>query len=87
LVFRSKKQKCCQPHELIIEDCWIGMTQAGKSGLIIATRVGKHTDEFISQLVVNTEDKTDCHQWHTGRKREKGQLALSRKRQIAKLYW
>jgi insertion element IS1 protein InsB len=41
------------------------MTQAGKSGLIIATRVGKHTDEFISQLVVNTEGKTDCHQWHT----------------------
>jgi insertion element IS1 protein InsB len=65
LVFRSKKQKCCQPHELIIGDCWIGMTQASKSGLIIATRVGKHTDEFISQLIVNTEGKTDCHQWYT----------------------
>lgn len=41
------------------------MTQASKSGLIISTRVGKHTDEFISQLVLNTEGKTDCRQWYT----------------------
>ena len=41
------------------------MTQAQGSGLILATRVGKHADEFIVQLVVNTEGKTDCQQWHT----------------------
>ena len=27
--------------------------------------MGKHTDEFIAQLLVNTEGKTDCQQWHT----------------------
>ena len=49
----------------MLEDCWMGMTQIQGSGLILATRVGKHTDEFISQLVMNTEGKTDCQQWHT----------------------
>ena len=49
----------------MVGDCWIGMTQAAGSGLILAARVGKHTDEFIDQLVVNTEGKTDCRQWHT----------------------
>ena len=43
----------------------IGMTQAQGSGLILATRVGKHTDEFIAQLVVNTQGKTSCRQWNT----------------------
>ena len=59
------KQKHCAPDELMVGDCWIGMTQAQGSGLILATRIGKHTDELISQLVVNTEGKTDCQQWHT----------------------
>ena len=49
----------------MVGDCWIGMTQAIGSGLILATRAGKHTDEFIDQLVVNTEGKTDCQQWRT----------------------
>ena len=49
----------------MVGDCWIGMTQAQGSGIILATRVGKHTDEFISQLVVNTEGKTNCQQWDT----------------------
>lgn len=49
----------------MVGDCWIGMTQARESGLILATRVGKHTDEFIAQLVENTEGKTDCQQWQT----------------------
>lgn len=49
----------------MIGDCWIGMTQATGSGLILATRVGKHTDKFIGELIVNTEGKTDCKQWHT----------------------
>ena len=41
------------------------MTQATGSGLILTARVGKHTDEFIDQLVMNTEGKTNCQQWHT----------------------
>ena len=41
------------------------MTQAQGSGLILAARVGKHTDEFITQLVVNTQGKTSCRQWNT----------------------
>ena len=49
----------------MVGDCWIGMTQATGSGLILATRVGKHTDEFIDQLVVNTEGKTNCVEWRT----------------------
>ena len=49
----------------MIGDCWIGITQAQGSGIILATRVGKHTDEFIAQLIVNTEGKTNCQQWHT----------------------
>lgn len=60
----QEKQRPCIPDELMGGECWIRMTQAISSGLILATRVGKHTDEFISQLVVNTEDKTDCQQWH-----------------------
>ncbi len=46
-------------------DCWIGVTQADDSGLILPSRVGKHTDEFIEELVVNTEGKTDCLIGHT----------------------
>ena len=41
------------------------MTQAIGSGLILAARVGKHTDEFIQELVVNTEGKTSFQQWCT----------------------
>ena len=55
MVICPKKQKNCLQNELIVGDCWIGMTQAQGSGLILATRVGKHTDEFIAQLVVNTQ--------------------------------
>ena len=46
-------------------NCWIGVTQADDSGLILPSRVGKHTDEFIEELVVNTEGKTDCLIGHT----------------------
>ena len=49
----------------MVGDCWIGMTQANGSGLILAARVGKHPDEFMNQLVVNPEGKTDCQQWYT----------------------
>ena len=61
----QKKQKHSLPEEFRVGDCWIGMTQAIGSGLILAVRVGKHTDEFIQELVVNTEGKTNCQQWYT----------------------
>ncbi len=54
-------------------DCWIGLTQAKGSGLILSARVGKHTDELIEELVTRKEGKTDCQEWDTdgwgGRKR------------------
>ena len=52
-------------NELPEGDCGIGMTQASSSGFILATRVGKHTDQFISELITNTEGKTNCKHWHT----------------------
>ena len=52
-------------NELPEGDCGIGMTQASSSGFILATRVGKHTDQFISELITNTEGKTNCKYWHT----------------------
>ena len=35
------------------------------SGLILAGRVGKHTDEVAVELVTSTEGKTACQEWHT----------------------
>ena len=52
-------------NELTEGDYWIGMTQASSSGLILATRVGKHTDQFIAELIANTEGKTNCKHWYT----------------------
>jgi len=46
-------------------DCWIGISLASDSGLIIAARVGKHTDHLWSELVVRTEGKSDCQCWNT----------------------
>ncbi len=46
-------------------DCWIGLSLANTSGLILAARVGKHTDELIDQLVTNTEGKTNCKQFNS----------------------
>ena len=34
-------------------------------GGIVSARVGKHTDEFIAQLVVSTEGLTACLEWDT----------------------
>ncbi len=80
LVFRAKKQFRCQGNELTEGDLGIGMTQASSSGLILAARVGKHTDPIIEELIVNTDVKTDCFQWHTddwgGYKRVLPPLAL-----------
>lgn len=66
MVIRRKKQKQCSTREERNRgDCWIGLSLARSSGLILTACVGKHTDVFIEQLVVNTEGKTDCKQLNT----------------------
>ena len=60
MVFCAKKRKQCLSNELEAGDCWIGLSLADSSGLILAARVGKHTDELIEELVVSTQGKTDC---------------------------
>ncbi len=65
MVIRAKKQKHCLPGELEVGDCWIGLTQAKDSGLILAARVGKRTDRLLDELVTNTEGQTNCQQWDT----------------------
>ncbi len=65
MVFCAKKQKQCVPGELEVGDCWIGVSLADSSGLILAARVGKHTDELIEEVVVSSEGKTDCKHWNS----------------------
>lgn len=65
MVVCRKKQKQCLPDELEAGDCWIGLSLAKSSGLILAARVGKHTDALIEELVVSTEGKTNCKQWNS----------------------
>lgn len=33
--------------------------------LILSGRIGKHTDSLAVELVINTQGKTDCTEWHT----------------------
>lgn len=54
MVIRLKKQKHCSTPELEVGDCWISLSVASSSDLILAARVSKHTDAFIEQLVINT---------------------------------
>ena len=65
MVICRKKQKQCLPDELEAGDCWIGVSLADSSGLILAARVGKHTDELIEELVVSSEGKTVCKCWNS----------------------
>ena len=65
MVICRKKQKQCLPDELEVGDCWIGVSLADSSGLILAARVGKHTDALIEELVVTSEGKTACKRWNT----------------------
>lgn len=65
MVICLKKQKQCCAQELEAGDCWIGLSLASSSGLILAARVGKHTDVFIEQLAINTEGKTECKQFNS----------------------
>ncbi len=65
MVICRKKQKQCCSQDLEVGDCWIGLSLANSSGLILTARVGKHTDELIEQLVNNIEGKTDCKQFNS----------------------
>ena len=33
--------------------------------MILTGRVGRHTDELAAELLVSTQGKTDCTEWHT----------------------
>lgn len=33
--------------------------------MILTGRVGKHTDELAAELVLSTQAKTNCQEWHT----------------------
>jgi len=46
-------------------DCWIGVSQATDSGLVLAARVAKHADELPIGVVTSTEGRTDCQHWDT----------------------
>lgn len=65
VVICGKKQRQCTTGEFTRGDCWIGLSLACSNGLILAAYVGKHTDELIGQLVINTEGKTQCKQFNT----------------------
>lgn len=43
----------------------MAITLANTSGLILACRVGKHTDQLLEELVMSTEGKTACKQWNS----------------------
>ena len=65
MVICGKKQKHCLPQELEAGDCWIAVSLAQMSGLILCGRVGKHTDELAEELISSTKGKTKCKEWHT----------------------
>lgn len=46
-------------------DCWMAITLANTSGVILSCRVGKHTDSLLNELVTSTEGKTDCKDWNS----------------------
>ena len=65
MVVCTKKQKQCLPGELEVGDCWIVLSLANCSGLILAAQVEKHTDELIEELIVSTEGKTGFKRWNS----------------------
>ncbi len=65
MVICFKKQKRCCAQEVEAGDCWIGLSLASSSSLILAACVGKHTDALIEHLVMSTEGKTECKQFNT----------------------
>jgi insertion element IS1 protein InsB len=65
LVICLKKQKQCLAQELEVGDCWIGLSLADSSGLILVARVGKNTDVLIEELGMSPEGKTDCKRFNS----------------------
>ena len=65
MVFYKKKPKNCEREDIEKGDCWIGISLDRISGLILAARVEKHTERFLSELVISTEGKTDGKYWNT----------------------
>jgi hypothetical protein len=65
VVVCGKKQRQCLPEELEIGDCWIALSLAQLSGLILCGRVSKHTDSLAIELVASTQGKTECKEWGT----------------------
>ena len=47
-----------------VGDCWIAISLADSSGLILAARVGKHTDDLIEELFTSSEGKTACKRFN-----------------------
>lgn len=54
VVMCAKKQQHCLRGELAVGDCWIGLTLAKSSGLILTGRVGKRTDDLSEELFIST---------------------------------
>ena len=65
MVVCAKKQKQCLPEQLVAGDCWIALSLAQLSGLILTGRVGKHTGSLAIELVTSTEGKSGCKEWGT----------------------
>ena len=59
----AKKPQQCYPQELEVGDCWIGLSLADSSGLILAARAGKHTDELRAhcQTIISLIPISQCH--------------------------
>lgn len=74
MVFRPKKQKQCAFEEVERGDCWIAISLAQARGLILAARVGKHTDNLLAALLHSTEGKTDGLKWSTDVKSSGGSI-------------
>jgi hypothetical protein len=66
VVVCRKKQKHCLPEELKVGDCWIALSLAQLNGLILAGRVGKHTDELAVELVLSTLELDGHARWKCG---------------------
>lgn len=49
-----KKTEARKVADVEMGDYWIGISLASNSGLIIAARVGKHTDSFLEELMLST---------------------------------
>ncbi len=60
-----QKQKQCLPEELEVGDCWIAISLADSSGLILAARVGNTPMNCQSELVISSEGKTACKRFNS----------------------